>query len=213
MNQFVTEETLKLAGWTCEIVGDGRLAVQAALKTGFDAILMDCQMPDMDGLDATRLIRDRETADGRRCRIPIIALTAEAIAGDREKCLAAGMDGYVTKPINAPELFAEIERVIGTMEPLASGNACTAAGDASAPPAIPDKLGPIDAHALLRRCMGDRPYAVRTLQKYARRTIQDVEELTGIVAAGEPRPREAIGARSSRRRCTCRSRAPQANRL
>lgn len=178
MNQFVTEETLKRAGWTCEIVGDGKLAVDATVRSGFDAILMDCQMPDMDGLEATRRIRQREAATPGAPRIPIIALTAEAIAGDREKCLAAGMDGYVTKPINARKLFAEIETVM-------RARLVMPAAAVPAAPANSDAAVPIDVQALLGRCMGDRQYAVRTLEKFARRALRDVEELTKIVAAGD----------------------------
>jgi CheY-like chemotaxis protein len=112
MNQFVTEETLRRAECTCEIVSDGLQAVQAVQLKQYDAILMDCQMPVMDGLEAARQIRIHEAAKPGGRRIPIIALTAEAIQGDREKCLAAGMDGYVTKPINADELFAAIRELV-----------------------------------------------------------------------------------------------------
>jgi CheY-like chemotaxis protein len=108
MNQFVTRETLRRFGCDCEIVADGALAVEAVQARHFDIVLMDCQMPGMDGLEATARIRLHEAAVGSP-RIPIIALTAEAIQGDREKCLAAGMDGYVSKPINADDLFKAIE--------------------------------------------------------------------------------------------------------
>src|ERR1019366_6485436 len=110
MNQFVTQEILKRAGCTCDIAGDGALTVEAFKRGKYSLILMDCQMPNMDGLEATRQIRRIELSQGKSARIPIIALTAEAISGDREKCLAAGMDGYVTKPINSKELLAEILR-------------------------------------------------------------------------------------------------------
>jgi PAS domain S-box-containing protein len=109
MNQFVVRETLKRAGCTCEIVGDGSLAIAAAENGRYDVILMDCQMPVMDGLEATRRIRQREAANPDSRRMPIIALTAEAISGDREKCLAAGMDAYVSKPLNPVQLFAAID--------------------------------------------------------------------------------------------------------
>ena len=109
MNQFVTRETLKRAGCTCQIVSDGSQAIQALEEGEFDAVLMDCQMPVMDGLEATRRIREQEASAPDSRRLPIIALTAEAIAGDREKCLAAGMDGYVSKPISPTELFAAID--------------------------------------------------------------------------------------------------------
>jgi CheY-like chemotaxis protein len=119
MNQFVVRETLKRAGCTCEIVGDGSLAVAASEIGPYDAVLMDCQMPVMDGLEATRRIRQREAATRASRRIPIIALTAEAISGDREKCLAAGMDSYVSKPINPAELFAAIDALARGVKALA----------------------------------------------------------------------------------------------
>jgi len=92
----------------------------------FDVILMDVQMPEMDGLEATRRIRDREQQAGGH--VPIAALTAHAMIGDRERCLEAGMDGYVSKPIRARELHDAIRRVTmdsdeGTAEgPLAVAN-------------------------------------------------------------------------------------------
>ena len=76
----------------------------------FDIVLMDVQMPEMDGFEATKLIREKEKASGTH--IPIIALTAHAMHGDEERCLACGMDGYVTKPIKLEELFSVIEKVI-----------------------------------------------------------------------------------------------------
>jgi CheY-like chemotaxis protein len=76
----------------------------------FDIVLMDVQMPEMDGFDATRLIREDEKASGTH--MPIIALTAHAMQGDEERCLACGMDGYVTKPVKLGELFSMIERIV-----------------------------------------------------------------------------------------------------
>ena len=77
---------------------------------GFDLILMDVQMPDMDGFEATGIIRAREQSSG--AHLPIIAMTAHAMKGDEERCLAAGMDGYVSKPIQVEQLFATIDRVL-----------------------------------------------------------------------------------------------------
>jgi two-component system, sensor histidine kinase and response regulator len=89
------------------LVEDGRQALDALSKETFDLILMDVQMPEMDGLEATRAIREKEKINGGH--IPIIAMTAHAIKGDRERCLAAGMDAYVSKPIDAEKLFDTIE--------------------------------------------------------------------------------------------------------
>ncbi len=113
MNQFVTQETLKRAGCTCDIVPDGIQVLEAVQRRRYDAVLMDCQMPGLDGLEATRRIRQRESATPGSPRLPIIALTAEAIQGDREKCLAAGMDAYVSKPIKAADLFTAIQTLVG----------------------------------------------------------------------------------------------------
>ena len=117
MNQFVTAEILKRFGCTCEIAANGELAVQACRSRSFDAILMDCQMPILDGLEATRRIRKIEADEPNRSRIPIIALTADAVAGDRERCLACGMDGYVSKPINSNQLLGEI---LARLHPVAA---------------------------------------------------------------------------------------------
>ena len=85
------------------IVGNGKLAVNTLQSDTFDAVLMDVQMPEMDGYDATRKIRKNEV--GSQMHTPIIAMTAHAMKGDKEKCLAAGMDHYITKPIDPTELY------------------------------------------------------------------------------------------------------------
>ena len=111
VNQIVVSAALGSAGHVCDIVSNGRQAVTAVEQKAYDLVLMDCQMPEMDGLEATRRIRQRETARGSH-RVPIIALTANAIQGDREICLAAGMDDYLTKPIDFGELTAAIARCV-----------------------------------------------------------------------------------------------------
>jgi CheY-like chemotaxis protein len=87
---------------------DGRQALAVLEKRGFDLVLMDVEMPNMDGLEASAAIREREKATGGH--IPIIAMTAHVMKGDREKCLAAGMDGYVSKPIRPAELVDAIRK-------------------------------------------------------------------------------------------------------
>jgi CheY-like chemotaxis protein len=102
VNQALIRRLLQNAGHRPFIVPDGQQALDAMLRGRFDLVLMDVQMPHMDGLEATRRIRARER-DGT-ARTPIIALTAHAFGGDRELCLEAGMDGYLSKPINASVL-------------------------------------------------------------------------------------------------------------
>jgi CheY-like chemotaxis protein len=110
LNQEVAEQMLRLAGYTVEIVGDGRAAVEAARSGRFDVVLMDCLMPVMDGFEATAQLRDWEHEMGSGKRLPIIALTANAMKGDVEACLAAGMDDYVAKPFTQEQLVRTIER-------------------------------------------------------------------------------------------------------
>jgi signal transduction histidine kinase/ActR/RegA family two-component response regulator len=111
VNQMVVEEMLKKLGCTVDVVADGDAARVAAARNRYDLIFMDCHMPVMDGYDATRRIREEEQARGRHT--PIVALTADALAGDRERCLAAGMDDYMTKPVSGALLAAALERCTG----------------------------------------------------------------------------------------------------
>ncbi len=103
INRLVATHQLRKFGCEVQSVEDGEQAVEAVATTNFDLILMDCQMPKLDGYSATAEIRRRE--NGRR-HTPIYALTANAMAGERERCLSLGMDGYLSKPFKRAELFA-----------------------------------------------------------------------------------------------------------
>ncbi|MHB0955452.1 MAG: response regulator [Pirellulaceae bacterium] len=105
-NQKLATYVLQERGHLVEIAGDGQEAVYLTEQNPYDVIIMDVQMPDMNGLEATAAIRKREGA-GRR--VPIIAMTAHVMKGDRDRCLAAGMDGYLSKPVNAPEMIGLVE--------------------------------------------------------------------------------------------------------
>jgi CheY-like chemotaxis protein len=110
VNQKLAQVILKKRGFTVITAANGQEAVLAMEHHRFDLVLMDVQMPLMDGLDATRAIRRHERAMGRHT--PIVAMTAHAMQGDRDECLAAGMDDYVSKPVQSALLFATIERVL-----------------------------------------------------------------------------------------------------
>ncbi len=110
VNQRLAVRLLEKAGHTAVVVGNGREAVAALERQPFDLVLMDVEMPDMNGFEATAVIREQEKKTGRH--VPIVAMTAHALKGDRERCLAAGMDGYVPKPIQAPELRRVMEELV-----------------------------------------------------------------------------------------------------
>jgi two-component system, sensor histidine kinase and response regulator len=109
VNRMFAARTLEKHGHTVIVADDGRKAVAAHAGDKFDVILMDVQMPDLDGLEATQLIREAEKKTG--AHVPIIALTAHAMSEDKDRCLAAGMDDYLSKPFTAAQLFAVMERL------------------------------------------------------------------------------------------------------
>ena len=107
INQRLASKLLEKRGHQVTVTATGRGALERIQEQTFDVVLMDVQMPDMDGLEATALIRAWESHRGKRT--PIIAVTAHSMQGDRERCLAAGMDGYVTKPFDADRLIEVVE--------------------------------------------------------------------------------------------------------
>jgi CheY-like chemotaxis protein len=110
VNRTLALRLLEKQGYSVAAVDNGRAAVAALEKASFDVVLMDVQMPEMDGFQATGEIRRREKTSG--AHIPIVAMTAHALKGDQERCIAAGMDLYISKPIRAAELFAAIESAL-----------------------------------------------------------------------------------------------------
>ena len=117
VNRAVAAAILERCGHSLVHAANGREAVEAAAREAFDLIFMDVQMPEMDGFEATSHIREAEQATGRHT--PIAAMTAHAMVGDRERCLTAGMDDYISKPISQAELFALLERISLTAGGLA----------------------------------------------------------------------------------------------
>lgn len=196
INQRVATHLLEADGHTLTIARNGGEAVAAYRGGRFDLILMDVQMPVMNGFEATAEIRRYETSDGPR--IPIIAMTARALSEDRDACIDAGMDGFVAKPFRAPDLFAEIRRLVstqsGTGESLDvidhaavpySAGAITPGGDGQTVPALdpPAHIVDFDSENLLDLLGGDRekmrdlvaeflsdlPSQIRTLRRSLRR--------------------------------------------
>ncbi len=147
VNQQVAAGMLERAGHEAVVAGNGREALALLEQEAFDLVLMDVQMPELDGLETTAAIRERERVTGGH--LPIVAVTAHAMKGDAERCLAAGMDGYVAKPLQPRELEAAIASVVA---PGASEEPAPTAR-ASAPPPLP---GVVDFPRLLERVGGDR---------------------------------------------------------
>ena len=142
-NQFMMTEMLRQIGLEAHVAEHGRAAIDAleqegygGASGGFDVILMDCQMPVLDGFAASREIRERERAAGDGRHVPIVALTANALEGDREACLEAGMDEYLTKPVSATRLIEQLSVWLET-EPDTADTADTADTEGAQHPAVP----------------------------------------------------------------------------
>ena len=171
VNRQVARETLRRVGVEVRCAGDGAeaLTMLSAEPTAFEAILMDLQMPVMDGFEATRRIR----ADSALAGIPIIAMTAHAMADERRRCLEAGMDEHVPKPIDPPELFAVLARV-ASMRPRGGGSAAT-----------PDEWPGLRTESALRRMGGDVEAYRDLLSRFARAHADSAMALRAAVAVGD----------------------------
>ncbi|HXR27954.1 MAG TPA: response regulator, partial [Solirubrobacteraceae bacterium] len=130
VNQVVASRTLERLGCECDVASDGREALAALASRSYDAVMMDCQMPVMDGYETTAQLRRRE-AGGRRT--PVIAMTAHAMKGDAERCIAAGMDDYVTKPMRRELLLETLHRWI----PQSAGAQFAQPAEPPLPPPLP----------------------------------------------------------------------------
>jgi CheY-like chemotaxis protein len=177
INQDVACDMLTKAGYQCVVVANGRQAVDALRNARYDAVLMDCHMPEMDGLEATRIIRRYERNGELETggAIPIIALTANAMRSDRDRCLESGMTDYLSKPLDPVELVERIDACLRELaepcDPAArdrSKASESAAGDGAGSPAralgSADEV--LDLDALLRRCSGDAGLADRLFNKF-----------------------------------------------
>ncbi|HXT24755.1 MAG TPA: response regulator [Candidatus Eisenbacteria bacterium] len=162
VNQLVAKRIFEKLGHRVRVVGNGQEAVAAVASGQLDLIAMDVQMPVMDGLDATAAIRKAEEKSGKH--VPILAMTAHAMKGDRERCLRAGMDGYVAKPIRSAELENAIGEVLGKRLPAFGENKA-------------DTASVIDLGALLEGVGGNR----RLLQKLAKLFLADLPKLAARI--------------------------------
>ena len=195
-NQQVAKGILNKLGFKADLATNGAEAVKALETMAYDLVLMDVQMPEMDGLQASRIVRDPESGVINH-QIPIIAMTAYAFRGDRERCLDAGMDDHLTKPIELPTLMATLEKWLNPANQRRSAKADAAKelppAD-SQPPAPPEELPhdpaspeiPVfDRAALMNRVMGDLELASVVIEGFLGDLPGQVEMLKGFAAAGE----------------------------
>jgi CheY-like chemotaxis protein/nitrogen-specific signal transduction histidine kinase len=150
VNQMVAAGLLSVLGYTAEVVDDGLAAVRRAREAEYDAILMDLRMPQIDGYAAARMIRDQEP---QGCRVPIIAMTASAVEGEHERCLAAGMDDFITKPVSSSRLGEVLAAHLG--RPSSAGPSGARNPNGSRPAQVPAGLAPRSAAS--GRSAGGRP--------------------------------------------------------
>jgi CheY-like chemotaxis protein len=194
----VVSEMLVAAGCVCDSATNGAEAIEAVQARRYDVVLMDCQMPEMNGYEATRYIRLIETGRGVGPtdpeRLCIIALTADAVQGDREKCLEAGMDDYVIKPVNRNRLLstlAQHQRRAGAGEKQAQSEHVEPAPTPSQPQALLASAGPgvapemdieaIDLPSLIGRCGGNASFAATIIGKFMARLPADLEAVRAAV--------------------------------
>jgi CheY-like chemotaxis protein len=167
VNQKMVWKMLAFAGHSAEVASTGQEAVELAFTHSFDIILMDVQMPCMDGLEATAMIRELER--GTDSRVPILAMTAHAMPGDKERCLRAGMDGYLSKPVRIGDLLRAVDHFGGRAESAFEQDALE--------PQVRDtgrkRMGELDYSAALARVGGD----VELLQELAGMFLEEYPKL------------------------------------
>lgn len=184
INQDVAREMLELMNCDVQIVHDGRSCVAILDHVTFDLVLMDCQMPEMDGFEATREARRRQVATGRP-RVPIVALTANALAGDRERCIGAGMDDFLSKPFSSQELQAILERWTKATLPVHDGPPTVIDGGTCAPQTeSPLSKKALDQLLAMRR-PGREDIVARVIRSYLCETTKQLESVNAMLAAGE----------------------------
>ncbi len=181
INQKLAVVLLQKAGYSVDAVDNGLKAMEKVKTEHYNAVLMDVQMPEMDGFEATKQIRHWETPLSRH--IPIIAMTAHAMVGDRERCLEAGMDDYISKPIDPKALFDSLDRWIPGAQLLAEG--AGRAVETKDHVTIRSEGLPVDFEAALFRFGGDHDFMVEMCKKFAAGLPERLAEIRESVEAND----------------------------
>lgn len=184
INQEVAVAMLEMLGYTCHCLRSGTGAIRSIASGRYSLVLMDCQMPDMDGYETTTSIRAWEKENCPDSHIPIIAMTAHAMKGDRERCLYAGMDDYLGKPVYAEELSAMLSKwleVDSADTPILS----------STVPLQDDSAAGLLHHddmeaCVVRNCSGSRELAAELLRDYVAQSLEDISVMTKAAAEKDP---------------------------
>jgi signal transduction histidine kinase/DNA-binding response OmpR family regulator/HPt (histidine-containing phosphotransfer) domain-containing protein len=183
VNREVAAGMLQAEGHVVRAVAGGRAALDALAAEPFDAVLMDLQMPEIDGFETTAAIRAAEAGRGRH--MPVIALTARAMAGDREECLRRGMDDFVAKPIDPRDL----QQVLGRLRPLAAGplnpNQRSCAD-------LPDPTAIFDEASFVARCGGRRGLALQVARIFLSECPRHLDRLRAALSAGDSAALQAV---------------------
>ncbi|MCX7804182.1 MAG: response regulator [Planctomycetota bacterium] len=204
VNREVAVRILEKLGYRTDTAANGREAVEAVRKIPYDLILMDVQMPEMDGFRATSLIRRYESVVGRHT--PVVAMTAHALQGDREKCMEAGMDDYIPKPVTRETLASVVGRLLAASASISKGAAASGGGrrpapallpgsvprqpapaDGSAPAPAAPEAPPFEIRELLDRLDGDMAACERLARLFAEDFAARMEELRAAIEKGDAR--------------------------
>ena len=185
INQELTRRVLEKAGHAVTVVESGREALDALDGGSFDVVLMDVQMPEMDGLDATEAIRGREEGTGRH--VPIVAMTAHALQGDQETCLAAGMDAYLSKPVDQAELLGVLRSMTpGDREPAGEPEA------GQSETSRPARTSIFDREQALARMAGDEGIMVELAGMFLTQSRDSLAGIRQAIADGDSKQLERL---------------------
>ena len=184
VNQMVASGILVSLGYRPEVAQNGAEALEFLARDTFDAVLMDVQMPVLDGYAATRTLREREAGDSR---VPVIAMTAAAIEGERERCLAAGMDEFLTKPIDRSALSQTLSRWIVRRDESSGGSTDQVGDDVQLlPPTDPiPGLDTVRLDMLRDLDPGDTTYIDRAIGNFQANSVAAESAIADFVAAGD----------------------------